>query len=241
LGNLGIEDGKVTAGSIQAGLQQKLANMKQFMSYINSLAKRGLSKTLLRQILDMGPDAGYAYASALAGASSSTLKSINSTQSQISKTTTKLGQSGADILYDSGKNAGKGFLKGLESQQDAIEKQMVKIAKGMQKAIKKALGIKSPSTVMAQLGRYSTEGLAAGLTDRMPVLDRALATVTDRVAGAQPVIGRPAIGGGSGGVTVHNHIEIQGAMDPVAVGRELQKVLVKFGRMQGGTVTLKAG
>jgi hypothetical protein len=30
-------------------------------------------------------------------------------------------------------------------------------------------------------------------------------------------------------------------MDPVAVGRELQKVLVKFGRMQGGTVTLKAG
>ncbi|WP_234432912.1 hypothetical protein [Streptomyces sp. NRRL S-1824] len=241
LGSLGIEDGKVTAGSIQAGLQQKLANMRQFMSYINTLAKRGLSKTLLRQILDMGPDQGYAYASALAGASSSTLKSINSTQSQISKTTTKLGQSGADILYDSGKNAGKGFLKGLESQQDAIEKQMVKIAKGMQKAIKKALGIKSPSTVMAQLGRYSTEGLAAGLTDRMPVLDRALATVTDRVASAQPVIGRPAIGAGSGGVTVHNHIEVNGAMDPVAVGRELQKVLVKFGRVQGGTVTLKAG
>jgi hypothetical protein len=242
LGGLGIEEGKVTAGSIQAGLQQKLANIKQFMSYINTLAKRGLSKTLLRQILDMGPDQGYAYASALAGASSSTLKSINSTQSQISKTTTKLGQTGADILYDSGKNAGKGFLKGLESQQDAIEKQMLKIARGMQKAIRKALGIKSPSTVMAQLGRYSTEGLARGLTQPMPLLDRALGAVTDRVASAQPVIGRPAVAGGSrGGAPTYIQIDINGAMDPVAVGRELQKVLVKFGRVQGGAVTLKAG
>ncbi|MER7806171.1 hypothetical protein [Streptomyces sp900116325] len=241
LGSLGIEDDKVTAGSIQGGLQAKLAKIKTFTSYIGTLAKRGLSKTLIRQILDMGPDAGYAYASALAGASSSTLKSINATQSSIDKATTTLGRNGADIMYDSGKQAGKGFLTGLTSQQKAIEDQMLKIAKGMQKAIKKALGIRSPSRVMAQLGRYSTEGLAVGLTDRMPVLDRALSAVTDRVASARPVIGRPAVAGGTGGVTVHNHIEIQGAMDPVAVGREVQKVLVQFGRVQGGTVTLKAG
>ncbi|WP_328920642.1 hypothetical protein OG911_27970 [Streptomyces sp. NBC_00208] len=240
LGGLGIEEGKVTAGSIQAGLQQKLANMRQFMSYINSLAKRGLSKTLLRQILDMGPDAGYAYASALAGASSSTLKSINSTQSQISKTTTKLGQTGADILYDSGKNAGKGFLKGLESQQDAIEKQMVKIAKGMQKAIKKALGIKSPSTVMAQLGRYSTEGLARGLTQPMPLVDRALGAITDRVASAQPVIGRPATAGGGAGTTVIN-LNIDVRPGGVADWEEIRRGLLSLKRTHGTTVNLGLG
>ncbi|MGW3595014.1 hypothetical protein [Streptomyces sp. NPDC005167] len=239
LGNLGIEDGKVTAGSIKAGLQQKLANIRQFMSYINILAKRGLSKTLLRQILDMGPDAGYAYASALAGASSSTLKSINSTQSQISKTTTKLGQNGADILYDSGKNAGKGFLKGLESQQDAIEKQMVKIAKGMQKAIRKALGISSPAKKLIPDGVNATRGVAVGLVQGIPYLDRALGAVTDRVASAQPVIGRPAVVGGGGGGATYIQVDVHGAMDPVAVGREFQKVLVKFGRVQGGSVTLK--
>ncbi|MFF1843048.1 hypothetical protein ACFVW9_15045 [Streptomyces sp. NPDC058217] len=242
LGGLGLAAEDVSAGSIQAGLQQKLAKLKTFTSYIGTLAKRGLSKTLIRQILDMGPDQGYAYASALAGASSSTLKAINSTQSQISSATTKLGRNGADILYDSGKNAGKGFLTGLQSQQKAIEAQMLKIAKGMQKAIKKALGIRSPSRVMAQLGRYSTEGLAVGLTDRMPVLDRALGAVTDRVASAQPVIGRPAVaGGGRGGAPTYIQIDVNGAMDPVAVGRELQKVLVRFGRVQGGAVTLKAG
>ncbi|MFG2670855.1 hypothetical protein [Streptomyces sp. NPDC048445] len=240
LGQLGIEDGKVTAGSIKAGLAAKLAKLKTFTSYVGTLAKRGLSKSLIRQILDMGPEEGYAYASALAGSSSATLKVINKTQNDIDKASTTLGRNGADLLYDSGKNAGKGFLKGLESQQDAIEKQMLKIAKAMQKAIKKALGIKSPSTVMAQLGRFSTEGLARGLTQPMPLIDQALGTVTGRIASASPVIGRPAVVGGVGGgapITVNIH----GAMDPVAVGRELQKVLVKFGRAQGSTVSLKVG
>lgn len=240
LGQLGIEDGKVTAGAIKGGLTDKLAQVKRFTSYIGTLAKRGLSKTLIRQILDMGPEQGYAYASALAGASSSTLKSINSTQAQLDKATNQLARNGADILYDSGKNAGKGLLKGLEEQQKAIEDQMMKIAKAMQAAIKKALGIKSPSTVMAQLGRYTTEGLARGLTQPMPSIDRALGVVTDRIASARPVLGRPAVVGGGGGaapITVHVH----GAMDPVAVGRELQKVLVRYGRAQGSTVSLKVG
>ncbi|PVD01350.1 hypothetical protein [Streptomyces sp. CS014] len=242
LGSLGMEPEQVTAGGILGGLQQKLAKLKAFTGYIGILAKRGLSKTLLKQVLDMGPEQGYAYASALAGASSSTLKSINATQSALNKGTESLGKKGADLLYDSGKNAGKGYLKGLASQQDAIEKQMLKIAKAMDKAIRKALGIKSPSTVMAKLGRHTTEGLAVGMRDRMPVLDQALTAVTDRVASAQPVIGRPAFAGG-GGAVVHNHyqVDVHGAMDPVAVGRELQKVLVKFGRTQGATVQLKVG
>ncbi|WP_371634488.1 hypothetical protein OG693_39655 (plasmid) [Streptomyces sp. NBC_01259] len=240
LGQLGIADGEVSAGSIQSGLTAKLAQIKTFTSYIGTLAKRGLSKTMIRQILDMGPEQGYAYASALAGASSATLKSINSTQTSLNTATTSLGRAGADALYDSGSQAGKGFLRGLTSQQDAIETQMTKIAKGMQKAIKKALGIKSPSTVMAQLGRYSTEGLARGLTQPMPLIDQALGTVTGRIASASPVIGRPAVvGGGGGGAPIT--VNIHGAMDPVAVGRELQKVLVRFGRTQGSTVSLKVG
>ncbi|MFB7548597.1 hypothetical protein [Streptomyces sp. NPDC056154] len=239
LSGLGIEEGQVTAGSIKAGLGQQLAKIKQFTSYIKILGKRGLAKSMLKQILNMGPEQGYAYASALAGASNSTLKSINSLQYSINSTTDKLGRTGADIMYDSGKNAGKGFLTGLTSQQKAIEDQMVKIAKGMQKAIKKALGIKSPSRVMAELGRYSTEGLAIGLTERMPALDRALGVVTDRVASAQPVIGRPAVvGGGTGAQPVQIQIDVHGAMDPVAVGRELQRVLLQLKRTQGVNVNL---
>ncbi|MFF4166868.1 hypothetical protein [Streptomyces sp. NPDC001741] len=234
LGSLGIEQEDVSAGSIKGALSEKLAKLKTFTSYIKTLAKRGLNKSLLRQVLEMGPEQGYAYASALAGADASTFKAINSLESQINHGADALGLAGADGMYDAGANAGKGFLTGLASQQKAIEKQMLTIAKAMEKAIKKALGIKSPSRVMAGLGRYTTEGLAVGMTERLPVLDAALGAVTDRVASTRPVIGRPAVvGAGAGGAVYHIKIEVRDAMDPVAVGRELERVMTRFQRGQG--------
>lgn len=233
LSNLGLEEGHVTAGGIRAGLQQKLAQIKQFSSYISTLAKRGLNKSLLRQVLDMGPIDGYAYASALVGADKMTFSQINSAQKQIDSQTATLGRKGADMMYDSGKNASKGFLSGLQSQQKDIENLMLKIAKGMQASIKKALGIKSPSTVMARLGAYSTQGLAQGLVAGIPVLDRALDTVSGRVAATQPVMGRPAVAtGAGGGMTVH--ITIQGALDTAGVARQVDQLLSKYRRGNGG-------
>ncbi|GKQ34597.1 hypothetical protein [Streptomyces sp. A012304] len=240
LSNLGLEPEQVTAGSIKSGLASKLAQIKQFTSYIGILAKKGLNRDLLRQILNMGPEAGFAYASALVGADKATFGAINSLQSQIKSSSDSLGRAGADALYDSGAAAGKGFLKGLESQQKAIQDAMIKIAKGMEAAIKKALGIKSPSTVMAQLGVYSTQGLAAGLVEGVPVLDRALGAVAGRVADTRPVLGRAAAAGG-GGTVVNVQVDVHEAMDPVAVGRELQRVLLQFGRAQGATVSLNVG
>ncbi|MFJ3704866.1 MULTISPECIES: hypothetical protein [unclassified Streptomyces] len=242
LGSLGIEEGEVTAGSIQGALAQKLAKFKQFTSYIQTLGKRGLAKSMLKQILVMGPEAGFAYASALAGTSSSTLKQINSLQYSINAETDKLGKTGADIMYDSGANSGKGFLKGLESQQSAIEKQMVKIAKGMQKAIKKALGIKSPSRVTAVDGKYAGQGFGVGLIESIPDIDKAVGAVTDRVTGMRPAVSRPAVvGAGAGGVVYNVAVTVEQAMDPVAVGREMQRVMVKLGRAQGATVNLSVG
>jgi chorismate mutase len=241
LSNLGMDAAEVTAGGIKGGLAAKLAQIKQFSRYIGMLAKRGLAKGLLRQILNMGPEQGYAYASALAGADKATITSVNKTQAAIDKASSSLGRQGADLLYDSGKNAGKGFLKGLEGQQKDIEKLMVSIAKSMQKAIKKALGIKSPSTVMAEVGRFSTKGLAHGLVDAVPHVDRALAVVAGRVAGTRPVLGRPAVAGAGGGPVYNVNVVVEQAMDPVAVGRELQRVLVQLGRAQGATVRLSVG
>jgi hypothetical protein len=233
LSALGMSPDEVTAGGIKGGLQAKLAQIKRFSSYISTLAKRGLSKSLIRQILDMGPIDGYAYASALAGADKNTFSAVNAAQKSIDSESTKLGRKGADILYDSGKNAGKGFLAGLAAQQKDIERLMVKIAKGMEKAIKKALGIKSPSTVMARLGAFSTQGLARGLVDGLPHVDRALDTVVGRVAAARPVVGRPAVGG-TGGQAAPINITVNGAIDPYATARELDKVLSKYRRGRGG-------
>ncbi|MFZ4264509.1 hypothetical protein [Streptomyces arboris] len=243
LESLGIEEGKVTAGGIKAGLEKKLIKLRQFTSYLKTLAKRGLSKTLLRQINDMGPEQGYAYANALAGASSSTIKSINATQSALNKGTDRLGKDAADLLYDSGKNAAKGYLKGLDSQQDAIEKQMIKIAKAMDKAIRKALGIKSPSTVAAVPGRFFTQGVAKGAVDELPTLDRAMGTVAGRMATMRPTVGRPALTGGAtgsgrGGV-INLNVTFTGLVtDPIATAKQIQKVLADYAMATGQPVRL---
>ncbi|MFF9084428.1 hypothetical protein ACF1BR_32550 [Streptomyces rubiginosohelvolus] len=242
LSNLGLQDEEVTAGSIQAGLAQKLAKVNQFARYISSLAKRGLSKSLLRQVIEMGPDAGYAYASALAGMSKSALAAVTKTQTKLDTAANTVSAMGADLMYDNGKNAAKGYLRGLDSQQDAIEKQMVKIAKAMDKAIRKALGIKSPSTVAAVSGGFFTQGVAKGAIDQLPVLDRAMGAVAGRMADMRPVIGRPAFAGAGagGGQPIQATITVQ-SLDPAAAAREVEKLLLKLSRSRGGTVTLKVG
>ncbi|WP_406398818.1 hypothetical protein [Streptomyces uncialis] len=240
LGNLFDGDDKISAKGIHQRLQARLTKMKSFAGYIRTLAKRGLNKTMLREILGMGPEEGYAYASALVGANSTLFREINRTESRIATEADALGRTGADYLYDAGKNAGKGYLRGLSDQQKAIEAQMVKIAKGMERAIKKALGIKSPSTVMARLGVFTTEGLARGMVDGVPVLDRALGVVSGRVAETRPVLGRPVLtGAGAGGQPVQQiQIDVHGAMDPVAVGREIQRVVLRLKRDYGMNVQL---
>ncbi|MFJ6905612.1 hypothetical protein [Streptomyces griseoluteus] len=237
LGNLGIEDGKVTAGSIKAGLAAKLAQIKQFTRYIDILAKQGLSKTLLRQILTMGPDAGSAYASALVGAGKTGIASVNSLQKQLDSSTTTLGQLGADRLYDSGRYASRGFLKGLESEEKALQKTMEKIAKSMQKALRKALGIKSPARATMPDGVNTVRGIAVGAIQGLPYIDQAMQAVGARMAG-HPAL---AVSPGRAAVVASNArpvsvtFEINGALDPYAVAREVEKLLAKVRRGRGGS------
>ncbi|MEU5497993.1 hypothetical protein [Streptomyces griseofuscus] len=182
---------KVTASGLTAGLQNAVNQVKTFTAEVNRLAKRGLSKGLLQQIISLGPEQGASIAAALSAATSDQLKRLNNLQGQLSKASTTLGKTGADLLFDSGAQAAKGFLAGLKGQQKAIEKLMLDIAKGMQTAIKAALHIKSPSRVFMHIGDMTGLGLhigflrrLAGLQDASRVAARSLADgVTAQLAG----------------------------------------------------------
>ena len=117
-------------------MKASLNDIKTFTANVTKLQKKGLNKDLLRQILQMGPETGAQFAKALAGTDTATIKQFNSLNTQISSASTKLGKTGADLLYDSGKKAGAGFLTGLKAQQKDIEKLMLSIAKGMKKALR---------------------------------------------------------------------------------------------------------
>lgn len=243
LGNLGMDADQITAGGIKGGLATKLAQIRQFTSYIQILAKRGLAKGLLQQILNMGPDAGYAYASALVGADKATFASINSLQSQLVTSSGNLGRLGADAMYDSGKQAARGFLTGLSSQQAELQKTMEKLAKAMQTALRRALGIRSPATKVIPDGINTARGVAVGVLAGLPYIDRAMDTLSGRITGRAaiaPTAGRPAVVAAGGG-SMNVNITVQDARDPVATAREIRRELLELKRVFGLNVELKVG
>lgn len=130
-----------TAAGIRSGLASKLSTLKSFLANIKGLAKRGLPKSLLRQIMEAGPEEGNALASALMAADSATFSGIAGIQKEIDAASKSLGLTSADILYDSGRGAGRGFLTGLMDQQANIERQMDKIADRFARKIAKAFDL----------------------------------------------------------------------------------------------------
>jgi phage-related protein len=219
-----VSDDFFAPSFVEKRMRQSLNQIKQFTTNVAKLQKKGLSKSLIRQILEMGPEAGAQFAASLAGADQATIKRFNKLQSQIGSASSKLGKQGADMLFDSGKKAGQGFLTGLKAQQKNIEKLMLSIAKGMQKAIRKALGIRSPSRVMATVGRMTVLGLEGGITRMLPAVDQAMARIAGAVTSGVPTTlpaalgtaGMPALGVGAmrtagaatGPTTVHVTLQL---------------------------------
>jgi hypothetical protein len=191
-------------------MQASLATIKQFTSALRRLKQLGLSNTLLDQIVQMGPQQGLQVAQALIDGPVSVIRSMNATQSAINASATSLGQTAADAMYDSGKQAGKGFLSGLEAQQKSIEKLMEKIARSMVSTIKKELGIRSPSTVGHYHGFMWAAGIAEGMTAGTPMIDAAgkqLALAMGHHPG--PMLTTPGAAGG-GGDTIHVNLTVNG-------------------------------
>ncbi|MFJ6363426.1 peptidoglycan DD-metalloendopeptidase family protein [Streptomyces globisporus] len=165
------------ADGILNGLQVRLGQLNAFSKNLEILGKRGLSKALIGQIIAAGPDQGAPYAAALVKATDAQLKSINATQAQIGKATSAYGNAAADAMYDAGAMAGKGFLTGLVAQEKAIVKAMADLAKKIQKTIKVELKIKSPSQVLASLGRFTGLGFVRGVRDTIPQAAAAAASM----------------------------------------------------------------
>ncbi|GAA3852569.1 hypothetical protein GCM10023084_03500 [Streptomyces lacrimifluminis] len=235
--------GETTSEStIMARLKAGNKAIQDFAKNIKALQAKGLSKGLIRQLLELGPEQGAGLARTIAAQSDAYIKSLNAAQGSITNSSNSLGKLGADALYDAGAQAGKGLLAGLKAQQKQIEQLMLSIAKGMQAAIRRALGIKSPSTVMAEVGRQSTLGLALGLKDRLPQVQQAVAALSSSVAGTtgRLSVGAPALAGvgalpvggmrrtAAAGAVVENHYHFDMTnRGMIGSQRELEAWLVK--------------
>ncbi|MFF9582502.1 phage tail tape measure protein [Streptomyces achromogenes] len=234
--------GAVTADSILTGLQTKLAQAKAFAADLARLRKKGISADLIAQIAQAGVEQGSAAAAALATADKATIKQINATQGQLVTAAGRAGSVAGDAMYGAGIQAAQGVVKGLQKEQHAIEAQMLKIAQGMQKAIKKALGIRSPSTLMADtVGRFIPPGVVQGMKQTAPQLDAAMRQLVRPELAGQPrqplTTGMaPLMGAPAGGGAVVVRFEMSGA------DGEFHRLMRKITRVQGrGNVQIAFG
>lgn len=183
-----------TAESILAGLRADTQAAQTFAKNLATLRKKGVRADLIAQIAQAGVEQGSASAAALATANSSQIGQINSQQAALVKAAGQAGSVAGNAMYGAGIDAANGLIKGLKKQQGAIEKQMLKIAKGMSSAIRKALGIKSPSKVMALVGSYTGQGLRQGIEGERAAVNRSMASLVDT-----PTPGAYGWAGGAGG------------------------------------------
>ncbi|QEQ94050.1 tape measure protein [Streptomyces phage Saftant] len=178
---------------IVASLKMQVEQAKHFADVLKKLKSLGLNQEMFDQLAQAGPQAGMAAAEALANAGKTGVDQVNELEKQLASAAQSVGKTASEVMFDNGIHMAEGLVKGLEKQANAIENQMLKIAKSMTDAIKKALGIHSPSRVMAALGAWVSKGLAKGVKSQaFSVLDQ-ITKIANDVAGTEiepPTVGQ---------------------------------------------------
>ncbi|MFE5852019.1 phage tail tape measure protein [Streptomyces sp. NPDC056500] len=203
---------RVTANSILHGLTSRLKAAQKFAAHLRELRKKGVRGDLIGQIANAGVEQGGAAAAALATASQSQIKAINGTQSALVTAAGQTGTAAGQAMYGAGIQAAQGLVKGLKDRRSDIEREMIAIARGMSKAIRQALGIKSPSRIMAAIGAYIPAGLVRGIESGRGAVDSSMSTLVDPAVSVPNLRGpRPDGVGGRGQQTVVIEIRSSGS------------------------------
>lgn len=226
----------LTADNVLDNMRAQVADAQGFAGNLQALAKKGLRADLIKQIADAGVSGGGETARALATASGDQIKQLNGLQKSMSSAANGVGAGVANGMYGTGINAAKGLIKGLQSQEKAIDKQMLKIAKSMETQIKKALGIHSPSRLFHEIGRFVTAGLVNGIDAGHGDVTRAADRMSGAVLSGTKVPALSGTANSAGGHTVVVNVHVEGS---VTADRDLadtiQKVMARHGARNSQT------
>jgi hypothetical protein len=161
-----------TVKSYADDLRRSISDVHTFNSAITRLRDMGLNDTMYMELLAKGPDALPFLQQILDGGTNS-VKELNKLSSDLANEAKKLGNTASQELYQAGVDAAQGLLDGLVKDQQKLEAAMTKLAKALAAAIKKELGIKSPSLVFKDIGGNVTKGLAEGMTAYSSTVEKA--------------------------------------------------------------------
>lgn len=164
-------------------LKQQIADTQKYMDTLGQLRAAGLDDRTYKKLLEKGT-AGQEFATQLLAKGKDGIAELNKLDAGLAKVSVSIAQKAGRDLYQAGINAAQGLVNGLRQKQSAIQKAMQHLADGMVWALKRRLGIKSPSKLFGELGQYSGQGLADGLAGSSKLVQNAAISIGDDAATA---------------------------------------------------------
>jgi hypothetical protein len=155
------------------GLYAKLDAIRQFRANLAQMRARGVDKATIADVESQGLEAGGKLAATLANVTDDQNDSIRYAQQAIASESERAGSESV-----------AGLVRGLSKRNDELERAATRLARKLANAIRRELGIHSPSKVTNEVGRYVTTGLADGVLDNAREAELAARTVAGRVSSA---------------------------------------------------------
>jgi hypothetical protein len=203
--NLQIEAQQVTTAAAQLGQLRKL----------------GLNKDLITQLGEAGPG-GFAATQSLASATSGQIAQINALYASVHASSVAAGNQVAGSLYQAGIDSATGYIRGLNSQLASVNKAASALAATVVRQIKKDLGIRSPSQVLRQHGRFTAEGFALGIADRQHLVSTSARGLAN--AAVQPAHFHRSV---AGGAPLIGSLVMQPGVEPESFAADVSRTLAR--------------
>jgi hypothetical protein len=179
----GKGSGKLTFEGVAVQVSGLLAKVKKFTSKLKALGANGIPPALVQEVAALGTEKGIQVADALLSGTKTQVKALAADWSSLNSYSSKAGSYVADGMYKAGIDAQQGLVDGLLADSKKLDAAAKTLATKVTKAVKKELGIKSPSTVMRdQVGAWLAPGIADGI-DPTPAVT-AMRGLSAAVAGA---------------------------------------------------------
>ncbi|WP_051853085.1 phage tail tape measure protein [Streptomyces aureocirculatus] len=175
-----------TFSDLLGSLKKRQADARAFQKQISTLSKKGVSRSIISQLVAAGPDGPLA--DLIGGASKNQLSQLNKIAASGGKLSTSYGNTMADAMFDAGSQAGKGFLTGLKAQEKELQKAMDRLGSALVKSIRRRLKIKSPSKVTQYLGEMTGAGVGVGLDNTAAAVAASAARLADAATPAMPTV-----------------------------------------------------
>ena len=136
-------------------------------------------------------------------------------------------KSGLGSLASAGINLIEGLWNGIKSKFDSVVARVSALASKLPKAVKKVLGISSPSKVFMELGKWIPEGLALGIEKNMGAVYNASDAMADATMFTSDgsSVGADGTSGGYNGIEINIYPTPQ--QNAMEIAEVVERVLIR--------------